>query len=88
MADTMRLSMLYGVLLGAGRNTMEDAIDYGAGIWLNKKSGDAVKKGDVIATLYASDKKRLSDGAELFKQAVRLSKKKPAPYKIVKEIIK
>ncbi len=77
-----------GVLLGAGRNTMEDAIDYGAGIWLNKKSGDAVKKGDVIATLYASDKKRLSDGAELFKQAVRLSKKKPAPYKIVKEIIK
>ncbi len=77
-----------GVLLGAGRNTMEDAIDYGAGIWLNKKSGDAVKKGDVIATLYSSDKKRLSDGAELFKQAVRLSKKKPAPYKIVKEIIK
>ena len=77
-----------GVLLGAGRNTMEDAIDYGAGIWLDKKSGDAVKKGDVIATLYASDKKRLEDGAELFKQAVKVSKKKPAPYKIVKEVIK
>ena len=77
-----------GVLLGAGRNTMEDAIDYGAGIWLDKKAGDAVKKGDVIATLYASDKKRLADGAELFRQAVKLSKKKPAPYKIVKEIIK
>ena len=77
-----------GVLLGAGRNTMEDAIDYGAGIWLDKKSGDAVKKGDIIATLYASDKKRLEDGAELFKQAVKVSKKKPAPYKIVKEVIK
>ena len=77
-----------GVLLGAGRNTMEDAIDYGAGIWLDKKAGDAVKKGDVIATLYASDKKRLADGVELFKQAVKLGKKKPAPYKIVKEIIK
>ena len=77
-----------GVLLGAGRNTMEDAIDYGAGIWLDKKAGDAVKKGDVIATLYASDKKRLADGAELFRQAVKLSKKKPAPYKIVKEVIK
>ena len=77
-----------GVLLGAGRNTMEDAIDYGAGIWLDKKAGDAVKKGEVIATLYASDKKRLADGAELFKQAVKLGKKKPAPYKIVKEIIK
>ena len=77
-----------GVLLGAGRNTMEDAIDYGAGIWLDKKSGDAVKKGEVIVTLYASDKKRLADGAALFKQAVTLSKKKPAPYRIIKEIIK
>lgn len=77
-----------GVLLGAGRNTMEDVIDYGAGIWLNKKAGEAVKKGDVIATLYASDKKRLADGAALFKQAVKTGKKKPAPYKIVKEVIK
>ena len=77
-----------GVLLGAGRNTMEDAIDYGAGIWLDKKAGDAVKKGDVIATLYASDKKRLEDGVALFTQAVKIGKKKPAPYKIVKEVIK
>lgn len=77
-----------GVLLGAGRNTMEDVIDYGAGIWLSKKSGDAVKKGDVIATLYASDKKRLEDGAALFKQALKTGKKKPAAYKIIKEVIK
>ena len=77
-----------GVLLGAGRNTMEDKIDYGAGIWLHKKSGDAVKKGDVIATLYASDKKRLELGVDLFQKAVKLSAKKPAPYKIVKEVIK
>lgn len=77
-----------GVLLGAGRNTMEDPIDYGAGIWLHKKSGDAVKKGDVIATIHASDKKRLEAGVELFKKAVKLSAKKPAPYKIVKEVIK
>ena len=77
-----------GVLLGAGRNTMEDVIDYGAGIWLSKKAGDAVKKGDVIATLYASDKKRLEDGAALFKQALKTGKKKPAAYKIIKEVIK
>ena len=77
-----------GVLLGAGRNTMEDKIDYGAGIWLNKKSGEPVKKGDVIATLYASDKKRLDAGVELFKKAVKIGTKKPAPYKIVKEVIK
>ena len=67
---------------------MEDVIDYGAGIWLSKKAGDAVKKGDVIATLYASDKKRLEDGAALFKQALKTGKKKPAAYKIIKEVIK
>ena len=76
------------VLLGAGRNTMEDEIDYGAGIWLDKKAGEAVKKGEPIATLYSSDKKRLQDGADLLKQAFKISKKKPAPYKIIEEIIK
>lgn len=76
------------VLLGAGRNTMEDKIDYGAGIWLEKKAGESVKKGEVIATLYASDKKRLEEGTALFKTAVKLGSKKPAPYQIVKEIIK
>lgn len=76
------------VLLGAGRNTMEDVIDYGAGIWLERKSGDTVKKGDTVAILYASDKKRLTQGLELFSKAVKIGKQKPAPYKIVKEIIK
>lgn len=76
------------VLLGAGRNTMEDKIDYGAGIWLNKKGGETVKKGDVIATLYASDKKRLDAGVALFKTAVKVGTQKPVAYKIVKEVIK
>ncbi len=83
-----KLTGMAGVLLGAGRNTMEDPIDYGAGIWLHKKAGDAVKKGDVIATLYASDPKRLKAGAELFAQAVKLSAAKPKPYKLVHSIIK
>ena len=83
-----KITGMAAVLLGAGRNTMEDPIDYGAGIWLHKKSGDPVKKGDVIATVYASDTKRLNAGVELFKTAVTLSAKKPAPYKIVKEVIK
>ncbi len=44
------------LLLGAGRNTMADKIDYSAGIMLAAKTGDYVKAGDPIATLYASDK--------------------------------
>lgn len=41
--------------LGAGRMKKDDIIDYNAGIILHKKAGDQVQKGDVLATLYASD---------------------------------
>lgn len=76
------------VLLGAGRDKMEDEIDYGAGIWLEKKYGDQVKKGDVIAKIYASDKKRLAAGVELFNKALAIKNAKVKKEPIVKEIIK
>lgn len=38
-------------ILGAGRQTKEDQIDLAVGIMLEKKVGDYVNKGDVIATL-------------------------------------
>lgn len=47
----------YGVaslLLGAGRNVKEDVIDFSAGIILKAKTGDFVKEGEVIATLYSN----------------------------------
>ncbi len=40
------------LLLGAGRNTKEDVIDHTAGLILHKKTGDYVKAGEPIATLY------------------------------------
>lgn len=40
------------VLLGAGRLTKEDSIDPSAGIVLHKKTGDAVRAGESIATFY------------------------------------
>ncbi|MGB2578809.1 pyrimidine-nucleoside phosphorylase [Elusimicrobium simillimum] len=76
------------VMLGAGRNKMEDKIDYGAGIWLDKKYGDAVKKGDIIAHIYSSDKAKLKEGAALFMSAVKVQAKAPAKEGIVSEIIK
>lgn len=83
-----KTSGVAAVLLGAGRNTMEDKIDYGAGIWLHKKAGEKVKKGEPIATLYASDKKRLETALGFFKEAVKIAAKKPKPYKIVQGTIK
>jgi pyrimidine-nucleoside phosphorylase len=41
-------------LLGAGRLTKDDVIDFNAGIILNKKIGHSVKPGDILATLYTN----------------------------------
>jgi pyrimidine-nucleoside phosphorylase len=40
--------------LGAGRSTMADTIDMSAGIVLNKKVGDRVAKGEVLATAHTN----------------------------------
>lgn len=76
------------VLLGAGRGRMEDVIDFGAGMWFEKKVGDAVKKGDVIARICASDAKRLKAGTEHFGKAVKIQKEKVKVPAIIREIIK
>ena len=64
-------------MLGAGRETKESEIDFSAGIILQKKTGDYVEKGDVIATLYAS-KETLFDAAdEKYRAAITISSDKP-----------
>ena len=56
-------------LLGAGRARKEDSVDYGAGILLHCKYGDPVRKGQAVATLYASDEKRLAEGKKRLAEA-------------------
>ena len=40
--------------LGGGRETLDDVIDMSAGILLNKKVGDCVKQGELLATLFTN----------------------------------
>ncbi|PAF55422.1 thymidine phosphorylase [Mycoplasmopsis agassizii] len=47
---------LLAVDLGAGRHKKEDALDFEAGIELNKKTNEVVHQGDVLFTLYSSSK--------------------------------
>lgn len=42
------------MMLGAGRKTKEDQIDYAVGLQLHKKVGDPVNKGDSLLTIYAN----------------------------------
>ena len=63
------LSIGHGsMLLGGGRESKDDIIDMSAGIILNKKSGQKVKIGDVLATCY-TDKNDYSEAKELISSA-------------------
>lgn len=53
------------VVLGAGRKTKEDDIDFAAGIELVKKTGERVNKGDVLAVLYTNDEKSIKEAEKM-----------------------
>ena len=64
-------------MLGAGRETKDSEIDYSAGIILKKKPGDAVREGEIIATLYAADERKLDMAEKHFLLNTRFGKEKP-----------
>ncbi len=71
---------------GAGRETLDDKIDYSSGVALNKKYGDYVEKGDVIATLYG-EKQRVENAEKLFLSAFTFGESKPLERPLVYKII-
>ncbi len=71
------------VMLGAGRNTKNSQIDYAAGIYFYKKTGDRIQKGDVLATLYASKENILAPALSFLKESYRFSDERPEPKKTV-----
>ena len=72
---------------GAGRHTKESKLDYGAGIKLNKRIGDSIKKGEVIATVYASDIKLCNKAESILSESIILSNEKPIKKDIILEVI-
>ena len=65
------------MILGAGREKKEDSIDYNAGIILSKKTGDLIKKGELIATFYSSDRKKCVEAEKIFNQAMVFKNEAP-----------
>lgn len=54
--DALELAQISSKL-GSGRENLEDTIDYGVGLWLLKKPGDFVKKGEALLRVYYREKK-------------------------------
>lgn len=62
------------VHLGAGRVKKEDGIDHSVGMWLEKKVGDRVNKGDILAYIHANDTEKGNTAVKDLKQAYKIIK--------------
>ncbi|MBQ7334877.1 MAG: thymidine phosphorylase [Clostridia bacterium] len=79
---------LAALVLGAGRNRKEDCIDHCAGILLQAKTGDFVRAGEPIATLYTDTKPENLDAAErMLLDATAFSAEQPAARPLIFDVV-
>ena len=75
------------ITLGGGRETKESAIDLSVGIILEKKNGDAVSDGEVLATIYGNDDAKMQAAYEKIAHAYEIAKEPAAFVPVVREYI-
>lgn len=80
--DTEQIGMA-AMLLGAGRETKDDRIDYAAGILLEAKTGDYVHGGQVLARLATSDAEKAKRAEQVFLKAVHIAQETPVQIPLV-----
>ena len=79
---------LVSLHLGGGRATKDSVIDPAVGVVLKKKTGDAVKKGDVLALLHAADPAAAEAAAEELRSCYTITENAPEPAPFIKDIIR
>ena len=80
---------LSSMRLGGGRSTMDDVIDMSAGIMLNKKVGDTVKKGELLCVLHTNkDAQVYNEIAKDVLNSFEIVDEFVAKENVIKEIIK
>lgn len=81
--DALSLGKL-SMKLGAGREFLEDELDYGAGIILNKTIKDKVEIGDVLMTLYTN---KVLDAKDLDSNAFVIVKDVPENLELIYKVL-
>ncbi|MBQ9543956.1 MAG: hypothetical protein IJV00_02370 [Clostridia bacterium] len=66
------------MILGAGRASKTDVIDPAAGIVLEKKTGDRVKTGEVLCTLFTNRDSSVDEAKKTFLEALGFTPDLPA----------
>ena len=76
------------MMLGAGRKTKDDMIDYGAGIVIGPKVGDFVEVGDTLCTLYSSNEMLFEASADKYLSALSAGDEKPEKKPLIYKVIR
>jgi pyrimidine-nucleoside phosphorylase len=76
-----------GMLLGAGRNRVEDTIDPGVGVVIRSHRGEEVRAGDTLVELHYRDATQLEAAVGLVNAAYAIGDAAPAPQPLVLDVI-
>jgi len=76
-----------GIMLGAGRMRLADAVDPKAGVVFQKKVGESVAKDERIAVLYGDNEEHLGAAAARLKRAITVSSQPPESPALVRAMI-
>ncbi|PJM73491.1 pyrimidine-nucleoside phosphorylase [Bifidobacterium primatium] len=81
-ADEMGIASM---MLGGGRSTKDDQLDYAVGLMLNHKVGDEVHKGDVLLTVH-SDREDIADVERLIRDNITIGEE-AEPITLIHQVI-
>ncbi len=74
-------------MIGAGRDTKEDAIDPAVGIILEVKAGEKVEAGSILCRLYYTKEDRVEEAAEKVEDAFHISSQRAEERELILEVV-
>src|SRR4051794_15315831 len=74
-------------MIGAGRDTKEDAIDPAVGVILEVKVGQKIDPGSILCRIYHTSDERLEDAAELVEDAFKISQQPVDERDLILEVV-
>jgi pyrimidine-nucleoside phosphorylase len=82
-----RLLGLASNALGAGRRRVDDPVDPAVGLYLERKIGDVVKRGDVLCQIHWNNEDRLRNAEPLIEKAFEVSAGPSEPRQLIHAVL-
>jgi pyrimidine-nucleoside phosphorylase len=75
------------MVLGAGRERMDSEIDPAVGVMIEKKRGDRVIRGEILAVLHYNSDQYLKDAFKMVSEAYTIVNRKPSDRPLIQNVV-